>query len=263
MEKSLSKKDKEKVEKYISLDEMNFLKKHYRKIPDTYWERVEPLYDMLKIYFESFSIDHRILAVIILEMQSFYTHYERLRYKAKVTVPVMNSGATGLIDALDLFNSNFLNIESVRITVRGSNPLDSDFTPNTLDELKLKDVLPGTFIIKGKEVLIELFRILNEKRQVFNELAQTEQKYMESKYLKLKKKKPKSYLRKIYSKILYHYLKDHLPKFSDSKIYLIGGMIFEIIGIMPIPRKNVSEERRFKNFAISNFKKSLFEKINK
>ena len=261
MEKSLSKKEKEKIEKYISLDEMNFLKKHYRKIPDTYWERVESLYDLLLTYFKSLSIDHKILAVIILEMQSFYTHCERLRYKAKVTVPVMNSGATGLIDALDLFNSNFLNIESVRVTVRGRYPLDSGFTPDTLDELKSKDVLPETFIIKGKEVLLELFRIIRERRQIFDELSQMEQEYKDSKYHKLKKYKSKSILRREFSIILYDYLKDHIPKFSDNKIFQIGGLIFYIIGMMPITKKDLSIENNIKPYLISNFKKSLSEKI--
>lgn len=223
MKKGLLKKEKEKIEKYISLDEMNFLKEHYGEVPDTYWERAEPLFEFLTAYFQSLPIDHKVLAIIILEMQSYYTHYERLRYKAKELVPVMNSGATGLMDALDLFNRNFLNIESIRIIVRGYQPLGTGFTPESLDDLKLKDLQPITYIIKGKEVLLEMFRILNEKRQIFDELSQMELKYKDSKYQKLKKYESKSILRREFSLILYDYLKDHLPKFSGNKIFLIGG----------------------------------------
>lgn len=261
MKKGLSKKEKEKIEKYISLDEMNFLKGHYGEVPNTYWEWAEMWNKFLKYYFPDDPIDHKKLSFILLEMNRYYSHYFRLYNDKFEITPLINQGSTGLLDATEKFNSNFLNIESVRITVKNHRFLSEKDIITDIDELKYKDAVPKFYKIEGKEVLNELFKLINENKDIFEKLSTIELKYKKPGHPVIRKNKPRTYLRKRYSKILYQYLKDHLLNFSPNKLYNIGGFMLFVMEIMPDTKTDLTINKNFKDYIRNNFKKALFSKI--
>ena len=261
MEKSLSKKDKEKAEKYISLDEMIFLKKHYGEVPNTYWERVDMWCDFLKHYYPNEEIDHFILAVILLEMQNRHYFYARNYEKKFKTDPVVDKGAKGLLESLDLFNINFLNIESINIKVRNLNLRDKDYKAETLETLTNKDAVTKEHRIEGIEVFSELFKLINNNRCVFQNISDREKKYEKTVTKILKKNKPKIYMRKRFSKILYKYLKAHLPHYSHNKLCITGGSLFFVMGIMPDTLSDLSNNRKYNDYLRKNFEKALCSDI--
>ena len=262
MKKSLSKKDKEKVEKYISLDEMNFLEKHYGEVPDTYWERVDMWYDFLKHYYLNEEIDHFILAVILLEMQSRHYFYARNYEKKFKTDPVVDKGAKGLLESLELFNINFLNIESINIKVKNLKLRNKDYKAKTLEALTIKDAVIKEYIIEGKEVINELFKLMNNNSSVFQKISDREKKYLETATQILRKNKPDIYKRKQFSKILYKYLKVHLPHYSHNKLCVMGGFLLFEMGIMPETSSDLSINKQFKDYLRKNFDKALRSDIN-
>jgi len=256
MEKSLSKKDKEKVEKYISLDEMNFLKKHYGEVPDTYWERVDMWYDFLKHYYPNEKIDHFVLAVILIEIQSYYNLYARIYNKKFNIDPVVDQGGKGLLESLDLFNNNFLNIESIDIKVKKFKRLKDDIKTITFNDLSAHSST-NKYKIEGKEVIIEIFKLINNNRYVFQKISDREMKYEKTVTKILKKNKPKIYLRRRFSKILFKYLEAHLPHYSPNKLYVIGGFLLLEMSIMPDTSSDLSNNRQYKDYLRKNFCKAL------
>ncbi len=257
MKKGLSKKEKEKVEKYILLEEMKFLEKHWGKIPETYWQRVDMWYNFLIYYFPEYKIDHFILAAILLEMQSFHNLYARIYNKKFRTDPMVDKGAKGLLESQDLFNDNFLNIESINIKVKNLKPLKKDNKAKTFEDLTTQDSKIKNYKIEGKEVIIEIFKLINNNLSVFQKISDREKKYEEKTTQILMKNKPDIYLRKRFSTILYKYLKTHLPYYSHNKLCATGGFLLFVMGIMPDTLSDLSINKKYKDYLRKNFDKAL------
>ncbi len=257
MKKHLTEKQLKKLLKYISSEELKFQEVHWGKVPNTYWERVDMWHNFLLHYFPSDKIDHFVLALILLEMQSFYNLYTRIYDKKFKTDPMIDRGATGLLKSLDLFNANFLNIETINIKVKKLNPLTNKYKLSTLKDLSTKDAIIDNYIIEGKEVIIELFKLINNNQSIFQKISDREKKYEEKAPQVLIKNKPDIYLRKQFSPILYKYLKAHLPNYSYNKLCTIGGFLLFVMGIMPYTLSDLSNKRKYRDYLRKNFERVL------
>ena len=260
MKKHITNKQLKKLLKYISPVELKFQEDHWGKVPETYWERVDMWYNFLIRYFPYYKIDHFVLAIILLEMQSYYNLYSRIYDKKFKTDPVSNNGATGFMESLELFNTNFLNIESLNIKVRDLHPLSSKDVPKTIDDLTFKDAIIKNYKIEGKEVIIELFKLINNHRDVFQKISDREKKYEKKAAQVLINNKPDIYSRKLFSPILYKYLRVHLPnysQYSDNKLYTTGGFLLFVLGIMPDTHSDLSDRRKNRDYLRKNFEKAL------
>jgi len=257
MKKHITDKQLKKLLKYLSPDELKFQEDHWGKVPETYWERVDMWYNFLIHYFSDYKIDHCVLAIILFEMQSYHNLHSRIYDKKFKTDPVSNNGATGFMESLELFNTNFLNIESLNIKVRDLHPLSTEDVPKTIDDLTFKDSIIKNYKIEGKEVILELFRLINENKDIFQKIADAENKYDEGSYQLKKINKPKTYLRKEFSPVIYKYLEEHLPTFKHDRLCFIGGFLLFVVGIMPDTQSDLSDKRKYRDYLRKNFEKAL------
>ncbi len=257
MIKHITDKQLKKLLKYISPEELIFQEEHWSNLPETYWERVDRWYNFLIHYFPDYKIDHFILAIILLEMHSYFNLYARIYDKKFKADPVSNNGATGLLESLELFNTNFLNIESLNIKVRALHPLSTEDVPKTIDDLTFKDSMTKNYKIEGKEVILELFKLINENKDIFQRIADAEKKYDEGLYRLQKGNKPKTYLRKEFSPVIYKYLEEHLITFKHDRLCYIGGFLLFVLGIMPDTKSDLSDKKKNRDYLRKNFGKAL------
>ena len=204
MKKHLTEKQLKKLVKYIPPDELEQQEKDWEEVPDGYWKSVNFWYEFLKFYLASYSIDHYTLSVIIHEIQVQFHRYERIYLSYMDSIPLTHTGATGLLNALTVFDNNFLNIESIMIKVKSRTPFAENYIPNNIDDFRIKDAIPVNYCITGKEVILEIFNLLRKNRHKFEILSGSEMKLSGNKFEFVKKNKPKIYFRKISSEILYN-----------------------------------------------------------
>lgn len=262
IKKHITDKQIKKLLKYISLAELEYQEEYWGKVPDGYWKYVHKWYEFLNHFLESYPIDHYILAIIMYEIQVQYHCYERKYLSYKDTIPIMHSGANGLLKALESFDENFLNIESIIIKTKSHTPFPKDFELKNLNDFRTKDSQPVTYKITGHEVILEIFKLLSNNKNIFETLSKSEEKLSGKTYDFIMKNKPKVYFRKISSEIFYNYLRDHLPKrTSDNKVFNIGGFLQYHSDFMPEPKKEFTTDKEFRNFLISNFKKSIYSSL--
>ncbi len=259
MQTYISDKQLKKVLKYISPDELLFQEEHWDFVPDTYWERINMWNDFLFHNFPDKKIDHFILAIILLEMQSYFNIYARIYDKKFEIIPVCDDGVTGLLKCLEMFNVNFLNIESVSIKVRALHPLSIEDKPESFDDIVSRDSSVKNYKIEGKEVILKLFRIINENKDSFQEIADGENRFDDDIFRLQKKNKPKTYLRKIFSPIIYKYLEEHLSTYSHNRLCHLGGFLLFVLGIMPDTQSDLSDNKKYKDYLRKNFAKALPE----
>jgi len=258
MKKHLTNEQLKKLLKYISPEELKFQEKHWGKVPYIYWERVNMWYNFLKRYFLNYEFDHFILSIILLEMQSFSTLNTRNYNKKFKTDQISDKGATGLLESLELFKTNFMNIESINIKVRVLHHLSTENVPKTIDDLTSKDSMIKNYKIEGKEVIIELFRLINNHRDVFQKIYDMEKRYDGKTAQIIIKDKPKIYLRKRFSPILYMYLKEHLPYYTHNRLCTIGGILLYKMDLIPYSMSDLSENKKYKDYIRKNFERMLY-----
>ena len=201
-----------KLFKYIPLIEMQYQEEYWGNVPESFWDSVNDWYEFLKQYLEGYSIDHHTLAIILHEIHVQYHRYKRTYLSYTDSIPLTHLGAKGLLNALTSFEENFLNVESIMIKTKSHTPFASNYKPKKLNDFRIKDDKPVTIRITGKEVILELFKLLRKNKNNFEILSESEEKLSGETFEFVKKNKPKIYFRKMSSVILYEYLRDHFPK---------------------------------------------------
>ena len=93
---------------------------------------------------------------------------------------------------------------------------------------------------------------------VFQKISNREKKYEGSGVQILRENKLEIYLRKQFSKILYKYLKVHLPHYSHNKLCITGGSLLFVMGIMPDTLSDLSNNRKYNDYLRKNFEKALY-----
>ena len=261
MKKQITEKQLQKIIKYISPEELTFQEDHWGKVPETYWERVDRWNNFLMHYFQEYKLDHFILAIILLEMQNYFNLYARIYDKKFEIIPICDDGATGLLKCLEMFDANFLNIESVSIKVRALHPLSIEDKPESFKDIVTRDSSVKNYKIEGKEVILKLFRIINENKDSFQEIAEGENRFDDDKFQLQKKNKPKTYMRKKFSPLIYKYLEEHLTTIKHDRLCYLGGLLLFELGIMPETQSDLSNNKKYKDYMRENFAKALPEDI--
>lgn len=152
-------------------------------------------------YLKDYPIDHHSLSVILHEIQIQFHHYERKYLSFKDSIPLTHIGATGLLNALESFDQNFLNIESINIKTKSQKPFTKDHITKNIDDFRIQDSIPETCRITGKEVILQLFELVNKNKHVFENLSKSEEKLFGEPYEFIVTNKPKLYIRKRYSPV--------------------------------------------------------------
>ena len=197
IKKHLSDEQIEKLVRYIPLTELEFQEEYWGTVPNSYWDSVNNWYEFLKQFLESHPIDHHSLAIIMHEIQVQYDSYERKYLSYKDSIPINHSGATGLLNAIESFDNHFLNIESIIIKTKSHAPFKKDHITENINDFLIKDHIPISYRIIGKEVLLEIFRLLRNNKDKFETLSKSEEKLSGKTFDFIKKNKPKVYFRKM------------------------------------------------------------------
>ena len=145
------------------------------------------------------------------------------------------------------------------IKVRALHPFSIEEKPESFDDIVSRDSSVKNYKIEGKEVILKLFRIINENKDSFQEIADGENRFDDDIFRLQKKNKPKTYLRKKFSPIIYKYLEEHLSTYSHNRICHLGGFLLFVLGIMPDTQSDLSDNKKYKDYLRKNFAKALPE----
>ena len=257
MKTSISDKQLKKLLKYVPLEDLKLQEEHWGEVPDTYWIRVDEWYMFLIDYLKEYPVDHFSLSIILHEIQTHYHQYERKYFSYKESIPLAHSGAKGLLDALESFNDNFMNIESIQIQIKKHKPFTKDHITRDINEFRMKYAIPKTFKLTGKEVIIQLFKLVKENKHIFEPLSKSEEKLSGETYEFIIKNKPELFIRKLYSPVIYKYLNEHLPNYSYNKLITIGGFLFYRMDVLPKTHSDLTNNKKYIDHLRKNFVKYL------
>ena len=248
----------EDLRNYIELQEIQYEFKYWKKLTSEFLNRIEYYSLEIKKLIPKSTINYRLLAFMISEFEFTSSPYDRLKYRIKEFYPQALSGANGLIAAMKLHDVNFYNIESIIITVKSDNIITEKIRDRkALVEAKEPDAVPRKPKITGIDVINEILRSVKANKSKFEQLAKSENNYMDPKYDFIKKTRLDMLFRRTFSRILYNYLKPHYPKYKQNKLFYIGGLLLYTFGLMPQPRRILDTHNAMKVFLIGNFKKAF------
>ena len=239
----------------IEFQEVKCYVETYGELPEFYWGDVKVYRKFIRRQFPTITkakINLLELSVILSEFAFIYDHHKRVQNIVRELNPRLISGARAMVRGITYFNKNpdlLCNViiegdEIERIKLRGSKEIIEQKVP-------IKIRAPGRIV---NRILITALE--DSALDELKNLAAWERTYSRRIYKEAGKRNVKSCLRNRLSKSLYHYIKRHFPDYPDNQVFLFGGKLLHIIGLMPEPRKRLDTRLKFDRFCISNFKKA-------